>query len=57
MKDDLACDYREAELNHLWVTNGKNANFMLGASFGPAISESLRNRIAYAITQRYPDLE
>lgn len=37
------------------VTNGKNPAFMLSPNFGANMSESLRNRIAYALTQRYPD--
>lgn len=41
----------------VWVTTGKNANFMVSSRFGPALSDSLRNRIAYALSQRYPDVE
>jgi hypothetical protein len=37
------------------VTNAKNPNFMLSANFGPAISESLRTRIAHALVARYPE--
>lgn len=48
---------RRGPAPEVWVTTGKNANVMATNSFGSPITESLRNRIAYAISQRYPDIE
>lgn len=50
-------DMQRGASPEVWVTTGKSANFMTSSRFGAAISESLRNRIAYAISQRYPDVE
>lgn len=46
---------KTASASDVIVTNGKNPAFMLSANFGANMSESLRNRIAYALAQRYPD--
>lgn len=46
---------KAASASDVLVTNGKNPSFMLSSNFGANMSESLRTRIAYALTQRYPD--
>lgn len=39
------------------VSNCKNPKFILSSRFGPAMGDAQKQRIAHAITQRYPELD